>query len=58
MASYVNLTHTGVIWEEGLLIENITLRDWSVEEYVGEFFWLIINVERPRSSWVVLLLSR
>lgn len=37
---FVNLTQTGVSWEEGILCEELSPSDWSMGIFVGHFFWI------------------
>lgn len=37
----------GVIWEEGILIEEMPPQDWHVDKYVWQFSWLMIGVRVP-----------
>jgi len=52
---WINLTQTGVIWEEWTSIEKNASVRWAHQQACREFSLLMISVEGPSPLWLVLL---
>ena len=53
---FVNLTQTGVMWEEESSTESMPPTDWPVGKSVRAFSWLMVDVGRS-SQWEPVILG-